>query len=62
LRYRTCLNLNLPFSFELIKIGILFSISFHLNMGSFGYPLVNPATKVILSLERKKVLEKFFPN
>ena len=22
--------------FELIKIGILFSISFHLNMGSFG--------------------------
>jgi len=48
--------------FELIKIGILFSISFHLNMGSFGYPLVNPATKVILSLERKKVLEKFFPN
>jgi len=52
----------LPFSFELIKIGILFSISFHLNMGSFGYPLVNPATKVILSLERKKVLEKFFPN
>jgi hypothetical protein len=37
--------------FELIKLVFCFIISFHLNMGSIGEPLVNPGTKVILSLE-----------